>query len=309
MDEERPTILDTHIGDPQIPKPIGSDGERATLTRLIEFADSGQSPTLQNVRSLGVSFTPWIAQQLGSLAEGLIADGDISRATQVAMLSVLAAREADDPHQLQANRLTAGNIYLKYGMEGAAWARDVARQLYEAIIDSPFAAARNERIGAHLGLANYYDGQNDANAAYQAALHYDQFLPFLDQTIKGPAREAILRQATKTYLKCSDSAGALFCLSRLGDRNADRLEHLLKTADDLSLDQALLTIARLRGLGDQEMAAKIYSAWVKSGRLHAGSTIWHKLSSRMRSLWPWKFPRQWRANSSNSPRATRKAVQ
>jgi hypothetical protein len=283
------TVNVTPVGEPAALEPIDVETERRALKRIFDFADSVVPISAVDVRTLGVPFTPWIAQQLAAAAAALDDQDDVIPAINTAMVSVVVARESEDQRQLMSSLLNAGNILFKRGAGDRDW-RQNAREFYEMILDSPFAEATNERIGAHLGLANYHCSslEDGAGASHRAAYHFDQLLPFIDRLLDAEARTNVIQRAAATYLSCSDAAGALFCLQRLNPQKALALEEKLRS-ERPTIDQALLIVSRLHGLGSHDSANKIHSAWMNSVQLKRRRR-WHLIKSQWlsRFRWPWK---------------------
>jgi hypothetical protein len=250
---DHPETLTVEIGKaPPVPR-SGGDEELAAIDRLMAYCDSNGSIDREYIESFQRSITPWVAQQAGVLAEKFDSEGTPIRATRMAFIASIAARWSGDPVRLSANMLTAANILFKNGKH------DLAVTFYGAILELPFLGAKSERIGAHLGLANYYFFKGNFR---DAAYHYDKFLPSLDELLIEPAKSQILIQAARAYAECPDFAGVLFCGEKSERIPTAKVKADLSNAK-VKQDEALLIVARLKALGCEVLAEEFRSLWTK----------------------------------------------
>jgi len=112
--------------------PTGDEGETDALDWLLAYFESDGPIESEQIEPVRHSVTPWVAQQLGVMAEILDEEGKAHRAARMALLAIRVAEELPDQKQLMANLLTGGNIWFKQRNDNVPQARDIARDLWGA---------------------------------------------------------------------------------------------------------------------------------------------------------------------------------
>ena len=247
-DEE---IVKFHLSDASV-EPIDKIAETKTVHLILDYIDT--SPSIEAAISYPLdqygSITPWVAFQLGCYAELQADDGLIPQGLTTAYVSINAALRCRDSQRIFGNLLTLAGIYMR------AHASDAAEQVYLQILKLPIIDGFLERAGVHLSLATILaTKQPRASAEY-----YEQALSCLGERLPIEARSKTISNIIGAYKELEDWIGlAYVCeLLKLGDVEMP-LREMIQSG--LSLPNVIEADTRLRRLGANQLADKLYSIW------------------------------------------------
>src|SRR5688572_22877675 len=116
-----PSAIRFELPSTQIPVPVDRDAELHVIHRIIDYCESPSfDPASARAATSFGAQTPWVALQLGVLAEKLINDRKLKLAFHVALMAVDSAVSTASFPRLAANMLTLGNVLLAKGDVEAA---------------------------------------------------------------------------------------------------------------------------------------------------------------------------------------------
>lgn len=223
--------------------------EREQLNAYLDAAEADEAEAL---RTLPV--TPWVAWQVGILAEQFISQGDPETALLYALAAFIAADRSGDPARVYANHLTLANAYLRAG--GTARAID----MYSAILRLPLPGGRYERASAQMSLGTTHI---NAGRTREGLHHIERAYHYLSKHLEGKTRESLHGYLARKYGEVVDLAGMWHCAQRAGLPSPPPKDLLWPVIDD-HFNNVLRVYARLRFFGDDDVADELIDRWKRS---------------------------------------------
>ncbi len=229
-------------------RPSDIDAERQTIHRILDHLEktpSFDAVVKQRLDQYG-NITPWIAWQLGCVAELHASEGRLSEALLTAYVSVNAAVSCRDSRRLLGNLLTVAGIHMRAGIT------DAAEQAYLTILELPLDDGVSERASAHLSLASILV----AGRPREAVEHCEQGLCCLGERPGPEARLRIIQGMIPAFRALPDWVGLHYAckLLNLGDAQKPLREAI---QSGLDLPQIIAADTRLRRLGANELADQL----------------------------------------------------
>ena len=236
------------------PVPIDYTGELQTLNLILDGIEYSQKEQRKYTLDESLRTTPWIAWQLGCLAELFASQMNYDQAVAIATVSLDAAFKCGDVTRIYANLLTAAGIMVRMNDF------DGAEEFYITILGMPIQGKSIERTIAHLSLGSIYAMKGNLR---RAVYHKEKALP----QIKSLASEDILLKVFDElgylYSEILDLAGIIFIVIEQQKHSEDDVISRF-SVPDLSLEQVLLLVTRLSSLGKHELGERIINLWKKT---------------------------------------------
>jgi tetratricopeptide (TPR) repeat protein len=158
------------------PVPADYAVERETASAIVEYCTTPELAVTEETMQEFAPTSPWIAWQLGMIAEATAEAGEITNAMKLAAASVLSAEMCASAPLIYANLITTGNILLQLDQH-----KD-ALDTYKTVLRLPFRGGESARAAAHLALGSIYRLQEiDLR---QSIYHYEHAMRFY-----GPSNE------------------------------------------------------------------------------------------------------------------------
>lgn len=251
MEDQAPTEWNRlRVSTRPTPEPINKENEIAALQLLLDLLEANPTdPRLDELEAI-CEVTPWMAFQLGCLAESDQYEDVPFIRQRLAILAVEAALVAKAPDRYFANLLTYGNLLAYRGD------LDEAEKIYRHILVVPLPCGEDERAAAHLVL-----GQGMERCPELQIFHYEMAIKTHGGHIPKDVRRELAQNAGQAYAALQDLAGALHMSIETGEGDPDEL--LKQVLPQLSLEAAVALATRLSGLGHGELAQKIRDDWKK----------------------------------------------
>ncbi len=230
------------------PKPENYAQEVELVNALLDLCRDSNIEVCREYLASVRHITPWVALQLGCMAESMAEGESIAEALTVAALSVDAALRSRSANRIYANMLTLAGVFLRLQRF------EEAEKIYYDILTLPMSGGINERASAHVTLGDILRAKG---LHRDAAYHYERGLFYPQNSTPFEARKLTIEKLAHLYRELSDFAGLAFCVSqlRLGDA-AKILREKLKP--DVHVEDSLALVTRLHSLGEHELADIVF---------------------------------------------------
>jgi tetratricopeptide (TPR) repeat protein len=233
------------------PEPEDLAGERRTMLKILDYVDTQFDPEegLLPLETFG-EITPWIAWQLGIVAEVHASRNEMQQAFYIAFVSIAAAYACHSADRIYANLLTMAGIFVRLGNT------EEAISTYNRLLQLPYDGGVREKALAHISLA----GLSKSEAPETVLYHYERGLRQVQQLLSTDTFNGILSQASDLYARTEEITGAIYCIKQLNladtETMVDDYLNSLKSFDDL-----LYLYTRLNGFGEYSLADRVYTFW------------------------------------------------
>jgi tetratricopeptide (TPR) repeat protein len=216
------------------PVPADYAVECETASAIVEYCTTPELKVTEETMQKFAPTSPWIAWQLGMIAEATVEAGEITNAIKLAAASVLSAEMCSCAPLIYGNLLTTGNILLQLDQYEDALHR------YKTVLRLPFAGGESARAAAHLAMGSIY--RMHEIDLRKSIYHYEHAMRFY-----GPSNEQdkVLRfwqNMSGLYKDAKDVVGMMLWLCQTRNPQA---QTLIVQLIDGSLDKSLALRTRL----------------------------------------------------------------
>jgi tetratricopeptide (TPR) repeat protein len=225
------------------PVPANYPVEVETTRAIIDFCENPSTRVTAESMERFAPTTPWVAWQLGMVAESEMAQQHRTLAIKLATASVHAAELCRATDFIYVNLLICGNVLLE--LEQYEQALDT----YQTLLRLPFGGGVSARAGAHLAIGTIY--RHHLVNPRMSIYHYEHAMRFVGPRADADQLLSFWTSAASLYRDAGDTIGALLCLCQAKHPMSPAL---IKQAIEGSLDRKLALRTRLLRQGNQTMA-------------------------------------------------------
>jgi len=240
MDKE---VLKFTIPMQEDPVPTDYGLDRDTASAIVEYCTVPEHAITEETMQQFAPTSPWIAWQLGMIAEAAGEAGEITNAMKLAAASVLSAKMCESAPFVYRNLLTTGNIFLQLDQY------EEALDTYKTLLRLPFRGGEAARAAAHLAIGSIYRMQD--KDLRQSIYHYEHAMRFYGRSNEEDKVLRFWQNMSGLYKDAHDVVGMMLWLCQT--RNP-QTENLVVKLIDGSLDKSLALRTRLMRQGNLPMA-------------------------------------------------------
>lgn len=239
------------VPDASHPEPKDHTLEVEVVNAAIDACFDGIPPELHWAKSES-TVTPWVAYQLGCVAEYHGAKNDLISGKALAIYAIEAAKLTKDINRVRSNYVTFANVLFRSDRI------EEALNVYEKVVASDAGDPTPETVAALMGMANCL---KLVGRPHEAAVSFERGYLSVRKKLKTSERHQIAKFFADVCIQADDIGGAFFAICDFDPTEGKRIlfEQCLP---GMSFDEAVSTCTRLKGLEMFDEADSLRQLWM-----------------------------------------------